>query len=242
MFDSDLIIKGGAFSEPTKLKGILSKRMNITYGRNGSGKSTIARAFREQQPDRQAMSPGLKYSLSFDGSGSVKPEISEHVFVFNEDFIDDNIRVGEGLKSIIRIGASAELDGPIQAAKDSIAALKLQQKPVIDELAILNGSATKAGSIKEAEKEIKDGLKKKGGYVSRLDRIEGKDHNLVAGLYGPVLSFDKNDKLPVSISVASRQLEESITRYLSLKSGASISWSDPDYSSLIDLNAVNVLL
>ena len=55
MFDSDLIIKDGAFTEPTKLKGILSKRMNITYGRNVSGKSTIARAFREQQPDRQAI-------------------------------------------------------------------------------------------------------------------------------------------------------------------------------------------
>ena len=242
MFDSDLIIKGGAFTEPTKLKGILSKRMNITYGRNGSGKSTIARAFREQQPDRQAMNPGQKYGLSFDGSGSMMPDISEHVFVFNEDFIEDNIRVGDGLRSIIRIGASAELDGPIQAAKDSIQALKDEQKTVKEELGVLNGSAATKGSIKEAEKEIKEGLKKKGGYVSRLDRIEGKDHNLVASLYGPVLSFDKNDTLAVSLSDASRQLDESISRYLSLKSGAAITWNAPDYSSLMDLSAINVLL
>lgn len=242
MFDSDLIIKGGAFTEPTKLKGILSKRMNITYGRNGSGKSTIARAFREQQPDRQAMNPGQKYGLSFDGSGSMMPDISEHVFVFNEDFIEDNIRVGEGLRSIIRIGTSAELDGPIQAAKDSIQALKDEQKPVKEELGVLNGSAATKGSIKEAEKEIKEGLKKKGGYVSRLDRIEGKDHNLVASLYGPVLSFDKNDTLAVSLSDTSRQLDESISRYLSLKSGAAITWNAPDYSSLMDLSAINVLL
>lgn len=242
MFDSDLIIKGGAFGAPTKLKGILSKRMNITYGRNGSGKSTIARAFREQQPDRQAKNSGQKYSLSFDGSGSLKPEISDHVFVFNEDFIDDNIRVGEGLRSIIRIGASAELDGPIQAAKDSIETLKQQQKPVGDELGVLNGSASTTGSIKEAEKEIKDGLKKKGGFISRLDRIEGKDHNLVASLYGPVLNYDKSDKLPVSISDASRHLDESISRYLSLKSGASITWNAPDYSALLDLNTINDLL
>ena len=94
MFDSDLIIKGGAFGAPTRLKGILSKRMNITYGRNGSGKSTIARAFREQQPDRQAKNPGRNYSLSFDGSGSLKPEISDHVCVVNEDFIDNNSRIG----------------------------------------------------------------------------------------------------------------------------------------------------
>lgn len=242
MFDSDIIIKGGAFSEPTKLKGILSKRMNITYGRNGSGKSTIARAFREQQPDRQAMNPEHKYNLSFDGSGSIMPGVCEHVFVFNEDFIDDNIRVGEGLKSIIRIGVSAELDVPIQAARDCIQALNKQQKLIKEELLILNGNASSKGAIKEAEKEIKEGLKRIGGYVSRLDKIEGKDHNLVVSLYGPVLGFDKNDKLPVSISDASRKLNESISRYLSLKTGSSISWNNPDYSSPLDLNAVNSLL
>ena len=242
MFDSDLIIKGGAFGAPTRLKGILSKRMNITYGRNGSGKSTIARAFREQQPDRQAKNPGRNYSLSFDGSGSLKPEISDHVFVFNEDFIDDNIRIGEGLRSIIRIGASAELDGPIQAARANIEDLKQKQEPVGYDLDVLNGSASKTGSIKEADKEIKDSLKKKGGFISRLDRIEGKDHNLVASLYRPILNYDKNDKLPVSIGDASRHLDNLISRYLSLKSGTSITWNAPDYSALLDLNTINDLL
>ena len=125
MFDSDLIIKGGAFGAPTRLKGILSKRMNITYGRNGSGKSTIARAFREQQPDRQAKNPGRNYSLSFDGSGSLKPEISDHVFVFNEDFIEKHVKVEDDeLGPIVMLGDQVDITEKISSKTKEIEKLQ----------------------------------------------------------------------------------------------------------------------
>lgn len=241
MFDPDLVIKGGAFNEPTKLRGILSKRMNITYGRNGSGKSTIARAFREQLPDRQEIDPARQFELSTDGSGSLSQELLSHLFVFNEDFIDDNVKVDDGLKSIIRIGTSAELDAPIQEAKDRIKAYEEQQKPIKAELHILNGGAATPGSIKEADKELKEGLKKDGGYTDRLYKIEGKQ-NLVASVLTPVLTYDKNDTLPDSIGKTATKLGEAIDRFLSFKSGSSINWQAPQFSPLPDLAAVNTVL
>lgn len=239
MFDSNLIIKGGAFSEPTKLNGILGKRMNIVFGRNGSGKSTIARAFREQQADRLAMGLERKYELSSDGSGSLSQEVGEHLFVFNEDFIDKNVKV-DNLKSIIRIGASAELDADIQALRETIKKKTEDKKAIDDELEILNGNKT--GSIKEAEDELKNGLKKQGGFKTRLDKIEGRGHNLTATLINPILNFDSKDNPSISIGDMAKQLDESIDRYLSFESGETIAWNMPDLSHLPDINEVNTIL
>ena len=241
MFDSDLFIRGGVFSEQTKLKGLLAKRLGVVYGRNGSGKSTIARAFREQQPDRQAINPVRQFELSADGTDSLSPDVQNHLFVFNEDFIDDNIKVKDGLKSIIRIGTSAELDAPIREAKDKIKSYKEEQKPIKAELDILDGSPTVAGSIKEADKELKDGLKKDGGYADRLYKIEGKQ-NLVASVLTPVLTYDKNDTLPDSIGKTAKQLSEAIDRFLSFKSGHTINWQVPVFSRIPDLATVNTVL
>ena len=240
MFKPDLVIKGGAFGKPTPLKGILSQRMNVTYGRNGSGKSTIARAFRERQPDRQATGAGTAFELSFDGSGTLPPEVCGHLFVFNEDFIEDNIKAAGGMKSIIRIGTSAELDGPIRAARERIKELKEQQDSIGEELSVLNGNSR--GSIKEADTKVKDGLKKSGGYVSRLNRVEERDHNLVQSLLSPVVNHDSGDVLPVSIAEASENLNKSISRYLSFQSGTAVNWSVPDLNGLPDPDAVNDLL
>lgn len=241
MLNTDLFIKGGVFSDSARLSGFLSRRMNIVYGRNGSGKSTIARAFREQMPSRQAVKPGREYSLSFDGSGSLPVDTCSRLFVFNEDFIDDNVKVKDSLRSIIRIGSSAELDAPIQEAKDKIKELQNQQKPIRARLDVLDGASSVSGSIAEADKALKDGLKRSGGYSDRLYRIDGKQ-KLVASVLTPVLDFDRNDSLPASIGELSNKLDSDIDRLLSLKSGNLVSWQEPSLSGLPDISIVNGLL
>ena len=170
MFKNDIIIQGGPFTAPVSFEGILSQRMNLVYGRNGSGKSSIARAFREQQAGLEQKD----YRLSFDGSGSLPDAVRAHLFVFNEDFIDASVKFSrEGLRSIVRIGVSAQLDGPIQAANDKIKELTEQRKPLADEQEKLAGNG--ADSIQDADNHLKKRLKAPGGFLDRFSRLEGSD-------------------------------------------------------------------
>lgn len=243
MFKSSITIKGGAFNEPTLLENILAKRMNIVYGRNGSGKSTIARAFREQQTDYQQKHPGRSFQLAFDEKNNSLPEeVRARLFVFNEDFIDDNVKFSAsgGLRSIIRIGASAELNGPIEETKQKISDLKKNIKPLENELAVLEGKGEQ--SISAAEKLFKDGLKCKGGFLERLDKLEGRAHNLTGSLSTAVLSVPISENESFPIVKEAEDLERAITRYLSYQGGTPISWQAPDPLGILDLGTINSLL
>lgn len=241
MFDSSITIQGGAYTEPTQLKNILEKRMNIVFGRNGSGKSTIARAFREQLPDEQLLHPVRNFQLSFDGSGTLPEEVRNRLFVFNEDFIESKVKVDGGkLKSIVRIGGGAELAAPIKEIKDIILELQGKDSSLNKELEALDGKGE--GSISTAEKKLKEGLKIKGGFLERLDRIEDKTHNLTAGLLEMVQNETVADADTFPIAEKAKALDTEITRYKSYQGGSPVQWQAPTLSGLPDIDAVNGLL
>ena len=73
------------------------KSLNILYGRNYSGKTTLSRIFRALETGTLSdkyNSPEFK--LSFDGgSSATQSSLTNHgqvVRVFNEDFVRDNLR------------------------------------------------------------------------------------------------------------------------------------------------------
>ena len=241
MFDSDITIQGGPFAAPVDLKGILSRRMNLVYGRNGCGKTSIARAFREQQLNGIQTPVERKYKLSFDGSGSFSADEQNHLYVFNEDFIDDSVKFSKtGLKSIVRIGSSAQLDAPIQAAKDKITELERQREPLAQELGILEGNKDK--SIAEADKTLKNGLKSADGFIDRLSRMEGKRSNLTPGLFATIIDTDITSPGSFSVAGEKDRLKAGIDKYLALQGGNLVSWQAPDLSGIPDLDGINALL
>ena len=240
MFKNDITIQGGPFTAPVFFEGILSQRMNLVYGRNGSGKSSIARAFREQQVTGVQIPPERRYALSFDGSGSLPQDVQDHLFVFNEDFIDESVKVSkDGLKAIVRIGASAQLDEPIQKAKDKIDDLEAQRKPLVNDLDILQGG--KSGSIAEAEKGLKNGLKAQGGFMERLSLLEGRS-NLTANLFNDIVSKDIPSPGTYDVVGENAKLLAGINQYQALQGGTPVYWQAPDLSGLPDLDQVNALL
>lgn len=116
---TSLRIKGGIFEKETDLS-LFSKekqnpRFSLVYGKNGSGKSTISRGFRKIAGIEK---PQIELSEVLDENNAVltlADEDQKSLYVFNEDFIEDNIRIdGDGLNTIIVMGAIKEVDDKIK--------------------------------------------------------------------------------------------------------------------------------
>lgn len=115
-----LIIGGAVFSENTELQLFKNnERMCLLYGRNGSGKSTISRAFVRLTGAEQ---PEITQSDLVDSQGdSVLPsgdETYKGIFVYNEDYIQSRVRLQEqGLGTIVMFGEQVELESSIESAR-----------------------------------------------------------------------------------------------------------------------------
>lgn len=124
-------VKGRIFSELTTLqllryenKGALnSSRVSLIYGENGSGKTTISRACLQASGREQGLEKACfvdKNGLEIDLAGENK-----NVHVFNEDYINSNIRVKEdGLNSIIILGEQKQVDDELNEV------IQKEKKPV----------------------------------------------------------------------------------------------------------------
>jgi len=93
-------------------------RVSIVYGKNGSGKSMLSRAFLKCADSEI---PELIESelIDFDGN-TIELSLQQRVniFVFNEEYIEKNIRLKqEGLNTIIMFGEQGDLETKIQLAE-----------------------------------------------------------------------------------------------------------------------------
>ena len=82
----NISIKGGPFTEKTSFD-LFPQRLNLLYGRNGSGKSTIAKSIRRLGKEDD----GSGYSA--ETNPFLSAEQAQHIFVFDEDFVSTNFRM-----------------------------------------------------------------------------------------------------------------------------------------------------
>ena len=130
---SNLVFSGAAFSAKTSLQLFPSQdhRLCLIYGKNGTGKSTISKAFLKLSGAdfQEITSVHLE-----DCSGRIVPYPSDdqlhEIFVFNEDYIQNKVRLKEdGLGTIVMFGKQAELESLIDAAQKAYnAALSEHEK------------------------------------------------------------------------------------------------------------------
>ena len=115
-------IKGRKFENETVFQFFdKGKRLSFVFGRNGSGKSTIAAGLKNgEAPDLECLNSDLSISLFGDtgdnvelkGDNAIAPA---KIRVFDEAYIDQNIRLrAEGLKTIVLVGQ----DGSVQEKLD----------------------------------------------------------------------------------------------------------------------------
>lgn len=130
----NLVFSGAAFSTETSLNLFSSPdyRLCLIYGKNGTGKSTISRAFLKLSgTERQEITSAYLE----DCSGSKVPYRNDDqlhkIFVFNEDYIQNKVRLKEdGLGTIVMFGKQAELESLIDAAQKAYDAALLEYETV----------------------------------------------------------------------------------------------------------------
>ena len=117
----NLVFSGAAFAEETSLSVFPSKdhRLCLIYGKNGTGKSTISKAFLKVSGVEL---PEITNARLEDYSGHTVPYLnngqSGKIFVFNEDYIQSKVRLKEdGLGTIVMFGKQAELETQIESAQ-----------------------------------------------------------------------------------------------------------------------------
>ena len=90
----------------------------LLYGRNGTGKSTIAKAFRRAKGEAQ---PAIRQIAFLDKDGNpvvLSEDEKKHIFVFDEDFVNEKVKLKEDhLDTIIMLGQAADLAEKIQQAE-----------------------------------------------------------------------------------------------------------------------------
>lgn len=90
----------------------------LLYGRNGSGKSTIARGFRKIIGEKD--SP-INHASVLDKNGSpvvLTEDEKKKIFIFDEDYVDKNVKLQEDhLDTIVMLGKQADLTEQLTKAE-----------------------------------------------------------------------------------------------------------------------------
>lgn len=158
----DVTVKGGCFTETTPLQGLLKNHINIVYGKNGSGKSSISRAI---QAGEAADGDTCEYCAGY--KDTLSDDIKKRIFVFNENFIEDCMKIEEdGLNTIVMLGEQVEIDKKIKSTTIAIEEKKgilEEKKKILDDknennealLNILRKSLQRENGWAEKEKKIK---------------------------------------------------------------------------------------
>ena len=149
----------------------------LIYGRNGTGKSTIAKAFRKAKGEEL---PTIKQVSFLDKDGSpitLSEEDKDHIFIFDEDFVNEKVKLKEDhLDTIIMLGQAADLAEKIELAekeRDSAKIVFDTMETTLEEFADKDNPKSPQNILdKIAEK-----LRGDDSWAGRDKRIRDKRHN-----------------------------------------------------------------
>ena len=170
-------IKGGYFDEETELeffKGDVP--LSVVYGRNGSGKSTIARCLKqlseseEERIEREEnVARGEETDYIVNSEAPIADEHKSSIFVFDEDFLRNNVRVeNDGLNAIVMLGEQVELDEKINAKNEELSR-KTEEFNQQEELVKRYSNIEENISPRYYWNQIREGLRENGGWAD-IDR------------------------------------------------------------------------
>ena len=115
-------IKGGCFDNETEFELFKKDELSVIYGRNGSGKTTIANCIGELVKSDEEKNP----DFTVTSNAIITNDKQDSIFIFNEDFVRDQVRVErDGINTIVMLGEQVELDEKIMKKKEVLTKLEL---------------------------------------------------------------------------------------------------------------------
>ena len=232
-----ITIKGGCFEDETDLELFKKYSISLLYGRNGSGKTTIAHSIEELiKPDNEK---NLEFSISSEST--ISEDKKDSVFIFSENFIHEQVKVErDGINTIVMLGEQVEIDQQIGTKEKELQQINLN-------ISILNRDREKYDSSQENisplfyQNQIKNALRTEGGWAD-IDRdLKGntvKSHiteDIIKMLTDQLEPNETYEQLKDSLSADLHLLKES-------KNAQSILWTKPDIVLPKDLLEINKLL
>ncbi len=246
MFDKlrTLSIQGGYFEENTNLT-LFQENVNVSvvYGRNGSGKTTIAKGMRELaktaeehlKEEEDGRTP--EYVVSTDAP--IPEEKKEAVYVFDEDFIGDYVKVSEDeVKAIVMIGEQVDISDQIRD-KTGIQKTKTEELKALTILRDKYADADDDISPQYAYNRIWEALRMPDGWADREREI--RQTTMRGRVTENVMNKLMTMSLPKETSAEILQkLDEDLAVYQSAKDEQAIQWENPLRVELVTGNYVLV--
>lgn len=158
-------IKGGCFDSETELELFKKDALSIIYGRNGSGKTTIAHCIEELVKPEEEKS----IDLAVTSTTTITSDNKDSVFVFNEDFVREQVRVEkDGINTIVMLGEQIELDELIAQKKTLLVKLTNEFEKLDEEQKKYENAKENISPLYYFN-QIRDALRTDGGWAD-IDR------------------------------------------------------------------------
>lgn len=232
-----ITIKGGPFECATEIDVFKQDAINVIYGRNGSGKTTIAHGIGELIKPIEERSP----DFTITSDSPIPNEKNNSVFIFDEDFIREQVRVEkDGINTIVMLGEQVELDNQIEIQKK-----KLQQK--IEEYNYIQKERELYDDHKDNHSplyftdQIKNALRENDGWAEIDRSLKGnvvKSHitdDVVKTLLELPEPTETYDQLRSAVF-------SDLKLYCESKDASSIDWSKPTILLPKELSSLSMLL
>lgn len=164
-----ITIKGGCFENDTELELFKKDSVSVVYGRNGSGKTTIAHSIGNLlKPDEEK---SADYTVSSDAA--IPDDKKQSVYIFDEDFVREQVRVEkDGINTIVMLGEQVELDEQIAKKKEELA-LKEGEYGKLDEERKKYDNAGENISPLYYFNRLRDALRAEDGWAEIDRQVKG---------------------------------------------------------------------